>query len=93
VVVCFQDAHQRDEAREPVGLRSDIVPAWKGRVTALGEGRDLGSGTMQTTIFNNSAVNTYGYTHKWMWLLIMCLWPIWLFMYGKLPEKEKKGPF
>ena len=51
------------------------------------------SDALQKTVFSHSPVNTYGYTHKWLWLLIVCLWPIWLFMYGKLPETEKKGPF
>ena len=51
------------------------------------------SDALQNTIFNYSPVNTYGYTHKWAWLLIVCLWPIWLFMQGKLPDEAKKGPF
>jgi hypothetical protein len=48
---------------------------------------------LQNTIPNNSPVNTYGYTHKWLWLLIVCFWPIWLFVQEKLPDGEKKGPF
>jgi len=51
------------------------------------------SDAMQNTIFNHSPVNTYGFTHKWLWLLIVCLWPVWLFMQEKLPDEEKKGPF
>jgi hypothetical protein len=51
------------------------------------------SDAMQNTIFNQSPVNTYGFTHKWLWLLIVCLWPIWLLIQEKLPDEEKKGPF
>ena len=51
------------------------------------------SDALQNTIFNHSPVNTYGYTHKWLWLLIVCLWPVCLFMQEKLPDEEKKGPF
>jgi hypothetical protein len=51
------------------------------------------SDALQNTIFDHSPINTFGYTHKWLWLLIICLWPAWLFMQGKLPDEEKKGPF
>ena len=51
------------------------------------------SDALQNTIFNHSPVNTFGYTHKWLWLLIICLWPVWLFIQEKLPDEEKKGPF
>ncbi len=51
------------------------------------------SDAMQNTIFNHSPVNTYGFTHEWLWLPIVCLWPIWLFVQEKLPDEEKKGPF
>jgi hypothetical protein len=51
------------------------------------------SDALQNTIFSHSPINTYGYTHKWLWLLIVCLWPVWLFMQQKLPDEEKKGPF
>ncbi len=51
------------------------------------------SDALQNTIANQSPVNTYGYTHKWLWLLIVCLWPVWLFMQEKLPDEPKKGPF
>ena len=51
------------------------------------------SDAMQNTIFNYSPLNTFGFTHKWLWLLIVCLWPVWLFMQEKLPDEEKKGPF
>jgi hypothetical protein len=51
------------------------------------------SDALQNTIFNNSPVNTFGFTHKWLWLLIVCLWPVWLFVQEKLPDEEKKGPF
>ncbi len=51
------------------------------------------SDALQRTIFSHSPVNTYGYTHKWLWLIIVCLWPIWLFIGEKLPDEEKKGPF
>ncbi len=51
------------------------------------------SDALQNTVFNHSPVNTYGFTHKWLWLLIVCLWPVWLFMQEKLPDEEKKGPF
>jgi hypothetical protein len=51
------------------------------------------SDALQNTIFNHSPVNTYGYTHKWLWLLIVFLWPIWLFVHEKLPDEGKKGPF
>jgi hypothetical protein len=51
------------------------------------------SDALQNTIANHSPVNTYSYTHKWLWLLIVCFWPVWLFMQEKLPDEEKKGPF
>ncbi len=51
------------------------------------------SDALQNTVFNLSPVNTYGFTHKWLWVLIVCLWPVWLFMQEKLPDEEKKGPF
>jgi flagellar basal body-associated protein FliL len=51
------------------------------------------SDALQTTIANHSPVNTYIYTHKWLWLLIVCFWPVWLFMHEKLPDEAKKGPF
>ncbi len=51
------------------------------------------SDAAQNTIFNYSPVNTYGFTHKWLWLLIVCLWPVWLFIQERLPDEEKKGPF
>jgi amino acid permease len=51
------------------------------------------SDALQNTIANHSPLNTYGYTHKWLWLLIVCLWPVWLLMQEKLPDEGRKGPF
>jgi len=51
------------------------------------------SDALQRTVFNYSPVNTFGATHKWLWLLIIALWPAWLFIQDKLPDEEKKGPF
>ncbi len=51
------------------------------------------SDALQRSIFSHSPVNTYIYTHKWLWLVIVGLWPIWLFLSEKLPAEEKKGPF
>jgi predicted membrane channel-forming protein YqfA (hemolysin III family) len=51
------------------------------------------SDALQNTIAGHSPVNTYGYTHKWLWLLIICLWPVWLFVSEKLSDEGKKGPF
>jgi hypothetical protein len=46
------------------------------------------SDALQNTIANHSPVNTYIYTHKWLWLIIVCLWPVWLFMHEKGRRKE-----
>lgn len=51
------------------------------------------SDALQNTTQNYSPLNTYGYTHKWLWLLIVGLWPLWLLIQGKLPDEEKRGPF
>ncbi len=51
------------------------------------------SDALQKTVFNYSPLNTFGFTHKWLWLMIIGLWPVWLFMQDKLPDEEKKGPF
>jgi hypothetical protein len=51
------------------------------------------SDALQDTTANYSPVNTYIYTKKWLWLLIVCLWPIWLLIQEKLPDEPKKGPF
>jgi hypothetical protein len=51
------------------------------------------SDALQNTTANYSPVNTYIYTHKWLWLLIVGLWPLWLLIQGKLPDEPKKGPF
>jgi hypothetical protein len=51
------------------------------------------SDSLQQSIASHSPLNTYIYTHKWLWLMIVCLWPIWLVMHDKLPDEPKKGPF
>lgn len=48
---------------------------------------------LRSTIDSHSPVNTFIYTNKWLWLLIVLLWPVWLFIQEKLPNEEKKGPF
>ncbi len=45
------------------------------------------SDALQNSINDHSPVNTFIYTHKWLWLLIICFWPIWLFVSEKLPEE------
>jgi hypothetical protein len=45
------------------------------------------SDALQNNIDDHSPVNTYIYSHKWLWLMIVCLWPVWLFMCEKLPDE------
>ncbi len=51
------------------------------------------SDALQRSIESHSPMNTYVYTHKWLWVLIVFLWPVWLLLSEKLPDQEKKGPF
>jgi hypothetical protein len=51
------------------------------------------SDSLQESIETHSPVNTYIFTHKWLWLMIVCLWPIWLFMQDRMPDQPRKGPF
>jgi hypothetical protein len=51
------------------------------------------SDALRYTIDNHSPVNTFIYTNKWLWLIIVFLWPVWLFIQDKLPDEGKKGPF
>jgi hypothetical protein len=51
------------------------------------------SDALRGTIDSHSPVNTFIYTNKWLWLMIVCLWPMWLFVKEKLPDEEKKGLF
>ena len=51
------------------------------------------SDNLRHTVESYSPLNTYVYTNKWLWLLIVFFWPIWLFVQEKLPDEGKKGPF
>lgn len=51
------------------------------------------SDALRYTINNYSPVNTFSYTNKWLWLLIVLLWPVWLFIQEKLPNEGKERPF
>ncbi|MBI5250136.1 MAG: hypothetical protein HY912_11640 [Desulfomonile tiedjei] len=51
------------------------------------------SDALIATIESHSPMNTIMYTKKWLWLLIIFGWPVWLLIQEKLPDQEKKGPF
>ncbi|MEW6347849.1 MAG: hypothetical protein AB1646_02205 [Thermodesulfobacteriota bacterium] len=51
------------------------------------------SDALQSSLESHSPVNTFVYTHKWLWVLIVCLWPVWLLIQEKLPDQGQKGPF
>jgi hypothetical protein len=51
------------------------------------------SDALKRTIDGHSPLNSYIWTNKWLWLMIVCLWPIWLLFQDRLPGEEKRGPF